>query len=113
MIEAGILGKSVFTIEAPGALDGGDVLRVGRTVYVGLSSRSNRAGVEQLQGFLAPYDYTVKASGHRLPASQIGRDTGKRRYPADQSGVGGPLDLGEMRFIAVDDAAFCRKRQMD
>jgi dimethylargininase len=52
--------RALFTIEAPGTLDGGDVLRVGRTVYVGLSSRSNRSGVEQLQGFLAPYGYTVK-----------------------------------------------------
>ncbi len=51
--------RTLFTIEAPGTLDGGDVLCVGRTVYVGLSSRSNRSAVEQLQGFLAPYGYSV------------------------------------------------------
>src|SRR5512136_503906 len=52
--------RTLLTIEAPGTLDGGDVLRVGKTVYVGLSSRSNQLGMRQLQGFLAPYGYTVK-----------------------------------------------------
>jgi dimethylargininase len=47
-------------IAAPGTLDGGDVLRVGRTVYIGLSSRSNPSAVEQTQKLLAPYGYTVK-----------------------------------------------------
>ena len=41
-------------IEAPGTLDGGDVLRVGKTVYIGLSSRSNRSAVEKTQKFLRP-----------------------------------------------------------
>lgn len=48
-------------IEAPGTLDGGDVLRVDRTVYVGQSSRSNRAGVEQLDARLARFGYRVEA----------------------------------------------------
>jgi len=52
--------RTLRAIEAPGTIDGGDVLRVGRMVYVGLSSRSNRSGVEQLQKILAPYGYTVK-----------------------------------------------------
>lgn len=52
--------RTLFTIEAPGTIDGGDVLRVGKMVYVGLSSRSNRSGVEQLQTMIAPYGYTVQ-----------------------------------------------------
>lgn len=52
--------RMLYTIQAPGTLDGGDVLRVGKTVYIGLSSRSNQAAVEQTQKFLAPYGYTVK-----------------------------------------------------
>ncbi len=52
--------RTLLTLEAPGTIDGGDVLRVGKTVYVGLSSRSNRSGVEQLQRILAPYSYSVK-----------------------------------------------------
>jgi dimethylargininase len=52
--------RTLFAIEVPGTIDGGDVLRVGRTIYSGLSGRTNRSGVEQLQKFLAPYGYTVK-----------------------------------------------------
>lgn len=40
--------KPVRTIEAPGTLDGGDVLRMGDTLYVGRSSRTNDVGIEQL-----------------------------------------------------------------
>jgi len=39
---------SLHRIETPGTLDGGDVLRVGRRVFIGLSSRTNMAGAEQL-----------------------------------------------------------------
>lgn len=46
-------------IEAPGTLDGGDVLVVGRRVFVGLSSRSNRAAIDQLAHVLRPLDYEV------------------------------------------------------
>jgi dimethylargininase len=52
--------KLVF-IEAPGTLDGGDVLRVDRTLYVGLSGRSNQAAVDQLRALISPLGYTVKA----------------------------------------------------
>ncbi len=48
-------------IEPPGNLDGGDVLTIGRTLYVGLSARTNRAGVEQLERAVAPEGYTVRA----------------------------------------------------
>jgi dimethylargininase len=51
--------RKIFTIRAPGTLDGGDVLTVGRTVFVGLSSRSNQAAVDQMQALLAAYGCTV------------------------------------------------------
>ena len=47
-------------IEAPGTLDGGDVLRIGRDVYVGQSARSNASGLEQLRVLLAPHGYRVE-----------------------------------------------------
>ena len=47
-------------IEAPGTVDGGDVLRVGKTLYVGLSSRSNQAAIDQMQSHLAPFGYKVQ-----------------------------------------------------
>ncbi len=58
---AAVLGRyrSLASIEAPGTVDGGDVLRVGRTFYVGDSARSNRDGIAQLGELLAPWDYRV------------------------------------------------------
>ena len=47
-------------LEEPATLDGGDVLCIGRRVYVGLSERSNRAGVEQLAALLRPLGYRVE-----------------------------------------------------
>lgn len=47
-------------LSEPATLDGGDVMRVGRTLYVGVSARTNREGVEQLANLLRPYDYEVK-----------------------------------------------------
>ena len=42
------LGYPVARIEAPGTLDGGDVLTVGDTVYVGTGGRTNSEGARQL-----------------------------------------------------------------
>ena len=39
-------------IQAPGTLDGGDVLVIGRQVFVGSSARTNRAAIDQLSGML-------------------------------------------------------------
>ncbi|MGH7631973.1 MAG: dimethylarginine dimethylaminohydrolase family protein [Gemmatimonadales bacterium] len=52
--------RPVLTIYAPGTLDGGDVLRVGRTLYVGRSARTNAEGAAQLARHLAPYGYVVR-----------------------------------------------------
>lgn len=46
-------------IAAPGTLDGGDVLRAGRDVYVGMSGRSNAEGLRQLAAVVSPYGYRV------------------------------------------------------
>ena len=48
------LGYDVERIAAPGTLDGGDVLRVGETVYVGRSGRTNAEGVRGLGAILEP-----------------------------------------------------------
>ncbi len=47
-------------LSEPATLDGGDVLRLGRVLYVGLGTRTNRAGVQQLADFVAPYGYDVR-----------------------------------------------------
>jgi dimethylargininase len=51
----GALGYDVVSIEAPGTLDGGDVLKHDGTVWVGIGGRTNQAGIDQLTAYLAPY----------------------------------------------------------
>ena len=53
------LGCSLNRIHAPGTLDGGDVLKVGDTVYVGRGGRTNAQGVAQLRAILQPLGATV------------------------------------------------------
>jgi dimethylargininase len=48
-------------IEAPGTLDGGDVLRIGHRLFVGLTTRTNRDGIEQLAALVRPHGYEVIA----------------------------------------------------
>ena len=53
------LGYRMSHIEPPGTLDGGDVLKHGGTVWVGLGGRTNQAGLNQLRAHLEPLDATV------------------------------------------------------
>jgi dimethylargininase len=53
------LGYRIAHIEAPGVLDGGDVLKHGGTVYVGQSGRTNADATRQLADHLAPFGATV------------------------------------------------------
>jgi dimethylargininase len=48
-------------VKLPGTLEGGDILRVGRKLFVGLTKRSNAEGIRQLAAVLAPHDYDVTA----------------------------------------------------
>jgi dimethylargininase len=55
------LGLRIERIMSPGTLEGGDVLKVGTTVYVGRSSRTNAEGISQLRAIAAPLGYSVVA----------------------------------------------------
>ena len=55
----GGLGYRLARIEPPGTLDGGDVLKVDDTIYVGLGGRTNTAGIDQLAAHLEPMGATV------------------------------------------------------
>jgi len=52
--------RKLSYLEEPGTIDGGDVLRIGKTIFVGLSHRSNAEGVEQLRDIVKPYGYGVE-----------------------------------------------------
>jgi dimethylargininase len=47
-------------IEPPGTMDGGDVMVAGRTIFVGISRRTNRDALEQLRRIAAPLGYAVR-----------------------------------------------------
>lgn len=51
--------RKLSYITAPGAIEGGDVLRIDRTLYVGQSTRTNAEGIRQLAAILAPDNYKV------------------------------------------------------
>ncbi|MFI2426093.1 dimethylargininase [Streptomyces sp. NPDC018955] len=55
------LGCSVNWVREPGTLDGGDVLKVGDTVYVGRGGRTNAAGVRQVRAAFEPLGARVVA----------------------------------------------------
>lgn len=48
-------------VSLPGTLEGGDVLHIGRKLFVGLTTRSNAEGLRQLAVILAPHNYEVIA----------------------------------------------------
>jgi dimethylargininase len=58
----GLVGHFELHRIESGFLDGGDVLRIGRTLYVGLSTRTDRAGVQALSNLVLPLGFTVVAA---------------------------------------------------
>jgi dimethylargininase len=53
--------REVYRTEAPLTIEGGDVLRVGRTLLVGVSSRTGLPGVQALEAIGGRYGYRVRA----------------------------------------------------
>jgi dimethylargininase len=51
--------KDIHRIVSPGTLEGGDVMRIEDRFYVGISARTNEAGITQFVAILKPYGYTV------------------------------------------------------
>jgi dimethylargininase len=52
--------RELHVIEAPGTVDGGDVLVAGKQVFVGLSTRTNDAAAVQMARLLQPHGYTIR-----------------------------------------------------
>jgi dimethylargininase len=53
--------RTLEFLREPAMLEGGDVMRVGRTLYAGDSVRTNEAGRAQLRQIISPFDYEVRA----------------------------------------------------
>jgi dimethylargininase len=91
-------------IEAPGTLEGGDVLRTGRTLYVGSSSRTNADGLRQFAALLQPLGYAVIPVPVRgclhLKSAASALDAGTLLVNRDWIEV---APLRHLRLIAVDE----------
>jgi dimethylargininase len=57
----GTESRRAEAVKLPGTVEGGDVLRVGRQLFVGLSKRTNEEGVRQLRSIVEPFNYRVTA----------------------------------------------------
>jgi len=102
--------KPVERVVPPSTFEGGDVLQVGNTFYIGLSDRTNLAGAEKLGAAVAEhgYDWKAIACGPSL------------HFKTDVCFVGsntllvspffeGATDLASFNHIVVeDDEAYCR-----
>jgi dimethylargininase len=92
-----------YCIQEPGTIDGGDILRIGKDIFVGLTHRSNAAGIEQLREIVKPHGYRVEGipvAGclHLKSAvTQVGDDT----LLVNRAYVDASL-LPKMRLIDVD-----------
>jgi len=97
--------RPIVRIEGPGTLDGGDVIVIERDVYVGLSSRSDGEGVEELGRLLQAHGYRVRGVEladclHlKTAACWIGGNT----IVANPAWID-PNVLGERRVIEIDPA---------
>jgi dimethylargininase len=97
--------RSLFSIQAPGRLDGGDVLVAGKRIWVGLATRSNQSALDQMQSSLEPYGYVVRGVPvqgclHLKSAvTRVAEDT-LLINPAWAD----PVNFPGMKFIEVDPA---------
>lgn len=53
--------RKLAYVELPGTVEGGDVLQIGKKVFVGITRRTNPEGIRQLAVLLAAYGYGVTA----------------------------------------------------
>ena len=57
--------RKLARVELPATLEGGDVLRIGRKLFVGLTLRTNAEGIRELTKILSLFGYEV----HSVPVS--------------------------------------------
>jgi dimethylargininase len=96
--------RRVAHIREPGLLDGGDVLHIGRTLYVGASARTNADGIAQLAQLLSPHGHRVQATAlqgclHLKSAVSFIPPHTLLVNPAWVD----PRLFGELRVVAVDE----------
>lgn len=51
--------RPIREVHSPAKLEGGDILRIGKRIFIGLSSRTDLAGIEALKNITNHYDYEI------------------------------------------------------
>lgn len=100
--------RDVVALDGAATLEGGDVLRIGRTLYVGMSGRSNPDGIAALRQGVARFGYEVVPVPVRgalhLKTAVTQLPDGRLLLNPDWVAAGG---LGGRAFVRVDpDEAF-------
>jgi dimethylargininase len=95
--------RPIAAILAPGTLDGGDIVKIGKRLYVGRGYRSNDAGIAQLRAIVSSHGYTVHAVDfqgclHLKSAASIVADDLMLVNPAWVDAA----VFGDMRVIEID-----------
>lgn len=83
------LGIETVALQGPGTLDGGDVLKIGDTVYVGQGGRTSPEGIRELRTLLAPRGWTVVA----VPVTRVLHLKSAVTALPDGTVVGHPADV--------------------
>lgn len=97
--------RPVLRMSGPGKLEGGDVMRIGHALFVGLSHRTDADGIAELAALSAPYGYKVVAVPLRnclhlkSACTSIGDGTVLINPEWVDAGA-----IAEYRFLAVDAA---------
>lgn len=51
--------RPIQEVHSPAKLEGGDILRIGKRIFIGLSSRTDLAGIEAVKNIASQYDYEI------------------------------------------------------
>jgi dimethylargininase len=97
--------RPVRVVTAPSTLEGGDVLVAGRQIFIGLSSRSNQAAVEQVRHWVEPAGYEVHAVGLTgcLHLKSAATDVGDRLLLVNPAWVD-PAVFAGLGIVEIDPA---------
>ena len=94
----------VLRLPAGALLEGGDVMHIGQTTYVGLTSRTNEAGVEALREFLRP-------SGQRIVMVSVEKSLHLKTvatYLGNETLITAP-DLVDTSLFEVEETIFTER----
>lgn len=102
---ADVLGhfRAICRVEAPACVDGGDILCLGRRIYIGLGDRTEPGAYEQIRGWLEPQGYQVQAvrANGCLHLKSAATEIGPNLVLINPEWLD-PRSLGEVTCIEVD-----------